>query len=176
VPSYTDALILFANKELQVLGLSGLTRFGPATDPGYQIGVYNRYAAGMEDALFNLNLESIRSHLPMVLALILAMPVPFRRRLKAAAIGVPLMLIIDSNACIIIMSWSYIFLPDHHKFTPFSDSSVRDGVVNFLYFFYGGFGVGVVPIIVWALSSIRSRDLRKIAGSLQQQPTDQRKG
>ena len=176
VPAYIDVLIPFANKELQILGLSELTRFGPATDPSYHIGVYNRYAAGMEDALFNLNLESIRSHLPMVLALILAMPVAFRRRLKAAAIGVPLMLIIDSNACIVIMSWSYIFLADQHRFTPFSNWPLRDGVTNFLYYFYGGFGAEVVPIIVWALSSIRSQDLRKIGGSLQQQHTDQRKG
>ena len=163
VPSYINAMIPFANKELQVLGLSKLTRLGPTTDPRFQIGVYNRYAANMEDALFNINLESIRSHLPMVIALVLAMPLAFTRRLKAAAIGIAAMFFIDSNACIVIMSWSYMFLPDQHKFTPFSNIPLRDSTVKFLYYFYAGFGGEVVPIIVWAIASLRRNELHKFA-------------
>ena len=160
VPSYVDALIPFANKELQVLGLSSLTRLGPSTDARYQIGVYNRDAAKMEDALFNINLESIRSHLPMVLALVCAMTMKFSRRLKAAVIGFVAIFIIDSIACILIMSWSYIFLPDQHKFTPFAYSYLRDTVVNFLYYFYAAFGGEIVPVIVWALAMIRRQDIQ----------------
>ncbi|MBI1805520.1 MAG: hypothetical protein HYR76_00550 [Ignavibacteria bacterium] len=160
IHDYMGIVTPLVNKELQILGVANITQIGPSRDPRFDVAVYHRDAAGMDDSLFDFKLESIRSHFPMLFALILAMPVSLPRKLKAVGIGILIMYIVDSLAVVIILTWSYSFLPDHHAFTPFSDSAIRDSIVSFFYNFYNAIGVGVIPIVVWAAVSLRRRDFQ----------------
>lgn len=161
VSTYVGVVTPIANKELQIMGVSDMTKLGPSLDPNFEVAVYHRDAAAMQDSLFDFKLESLRSHIPMFLALTFAIPYSFTRRLKAAIIGLIVLLLIDSTVCILIMTWSYTFLPDQHVFTPFSASPVRDSIVSFLYNFYNAIGVGFIPIIVWILAGVRRSDIEK---------------
>ena len=140
IPSYIGVVTTVANKALQVLGLIETTRLAPSELSGFDVGVYHRRAANMQATLFAFKLESIHSHFPMLLALVFAMPISLIRRLKAALIGILIICFIDSVACVNSMAWSYIFMPEQHRYTPFSDSSVRAGMVNFFYYFYNAIG------------------------------------
>ena len=150
-----------ANKELQLIGIANITRLGPSGEQTDVIGVYHRKAAQMQEVLFDFKIETVHSNFPMLLALILAMPISFMRRLKASIIGMFIMYFIDSFGCIFLMSWSYTFLPDHHKFTPFSDSAFRDGIVNFFYYFYGSIGDSVIILVIWAGLCLRKADFQR---------------
>jgi hypothetical protein len=161
VGSYVNIIMPVANKELQIIGVGNITKLGPSLDPKFEVAVYHRDAAAMQDSLFDFKLESLRSHIPMFLALTLAIPYSFTRRLKAAVIGLFILLAIDSLICVIIMTWSYTFLPDQHVFTPFSASPIRDSIINFLYNFYNAIGVGFIPIIVWVLVGVRKKDIER---------------
>jgi len=162
VRTYIEIVTPVANKELQVIGIGNITKLGPSFDPNFEVAVYHRDAANMQDSLFDFKLESLRSHIPMFLALTLAMPLAMTRRLKAMAVGLVILILIDSVVCILIMAWSYTFLPDHHTFSPFSSSAFRDGVINFLYNFYNAIGVGFIPIVVWILAGVRKKDLENV--------------
>lgn len=164
LPPYISIVSGLSNEELHVLGIENITKLGPSLDPNSEVAVYHRDAADMQDSLFDFKLESLRSHIPMILALVFAMPLPFRRRLKSAGVALFIMLLIDSIACIVVMTWSYTFLPEHHQWTPFSSSQLRDSVISFLYHFYNAIGVGFVPLIVWILVIVRRRDLETWLG------------
>ena len=142
-----------------------MTKLGPSFDPNSEVAVYHRDAADMQDSLFDFKLESLRSHIPMVLALVFAMPLPFQRRLKSAGASLLILCLVDSLACIVVMTWSYTFLPEHHQWTPFSDSALRDSVISYLYDFYNAIGVGFVPVFVWILVAVRKRDFEKLSGN-----------
>ena len=161
VASYMSVVTPIANKELQVLGVAGITWMGPSQDPSFEVAVYHRDAAGDRDSLFDFKLESIRSHFPMLLALVFAMPLPWKRKIKAALFGMLVICVVDSLACVVILIWSYTFLPDHTVFTPFSHSTFRDSIVSFLYSFYNAIGVGVIPIVVWAAVTLRKEDVKR---------------
>lgn len=162
---YIGVVTALSNRELHVLGIETITKLGPSLDPNSGVAVYHRDAADMQDSLFDFKLESLRSHIPMLLALVFAMPLPFHRRLKSAGVALLMMCLIDSLACIVVMTWSYTFLPEHHQWTPFSNSQLRDSVISFLYDFYNAIGVGFVPLIVWILVSVRKRDLETLVGN-----------
>jgi len=159
---YTVAVTTIANEELHILGLDKLTRLGPSLNPAFEIAVYHRDAADMQDSLFDFKLESLRSHVPMLVALILAMPLALKRKLKSLVLGLFILLVLDSLVSIIVMTWSYTFLPDQHTFTPFKDSTFRNAIISFLYDFYNAIGVGFFPIIIWILVSVRKRDVSKL--------------
>ena len=151
-----------ANEELHILGLDKTTKLGPSLDPAYEIAVYHRDAADMQDSLFDFKQEALRSHAPMLFALILAMPITPKRKIKAFVISILLLILIDSVASIVVMTWSYTFLPDHHVFTPFKDSPFRNAIISFLYDFYNAIGVGVIPIIIWIVTSVRRQDIGRL--------------
>lgn len=161
VPTYVDIITPIANKELQILGIASITKMGPSLDQGFEVAVYHREAAKMQDSLFDFKLESIHSHFPMLIALILTTPIAWRRKIKPLLIAISIIIIIDSLACVNILVWSYTFLPDHNKFTPFSVSPLRDALVNFFYNFYNGMGVHVIPITIWVLVCAWKVDYQK---------------
>ncbi len=161
VTSYMSVVTPIANKELQVLGVADITWMGPSQNPSFEVAVYHRDAAGDRDSLFDFKLESIRSHFPMLLALVLAMPLLWKRKIKAALFGMLVICVLDSLACVVILIWSYTFLPDHAVFTPFSHSAFRDGIVSFVYSFYNAIGVGIIPIVVWAVVTLRREDVSR---------------
>jgi hypothetical protein len=150
-----------ANKELQLLGIVNITRLGYLGDQGYMIGVYHRKTAHMQEELFDFKKETSRSNFPMLLALIFAMPISFKRRLKASIIGMCIMFFIESLGCILAMTWGYTFLPEYHKFTPFSDSAFRDAIVNFFFGFYDTTGDSVIILVIWAGLCLRMADFQR---------------
>jgi len=162
VRPYTTIITTIANEELHILGLDKTTRLGPSLDPAFEIAVYHKDAAAMQDSLFDFKLETLRSHMPMLLALILAMPIAFKRRIKALALGIVMLALVDSVVSIVIMTWSYTFLHDQHVFSPFKDSTFRNAVISFLYDFYNAIGVGFFPIIIWILVCVRKRDVSRL--------------
>lgn len=162
LPKYVAAVTPVSNLELRALGVANTTRLGPSRDPRYEVAVYHREAAGMSDSLFDFKIEAFRSHVPMLLALIFATPIRLWRRIKAAAVSLGCMYLIDSLVCVLIMIWSYTFLPDQHEWTPFAASPVRDAIVGTLYSMYNSVGVVFVPLILWIATSIRKEDLRGI--------------
>ncbi|MBI1804249.1 MAG: hypothetical protein HY033_05615 [Ignavibacteriae bacterium] len=162
VPPYTGIVTAIANEELHIVGLENVTKLGPSLDPAYEIAVYHRDAADMQDSLFDFKLESLRSHMPMLLALVLAMPIALKRKIKAVLMGVSFLIVIDSLASVVVMTWSYTFLPDQHTFSPFKDSAFRNSIVSFLYDFYNAIGVGFIPIIIWILVSVRKKDVSRL--------------
>ncbi|MDI6766045.1 MAG: hypothetical protein QME52_04395 [Bacteroidota bacterium] len=166
VPTYVGIITPISNKELQILGIASITKMGPSLDQGFEVAVYHREAAKMQDSLFDFKLESIHSHFPMLMALILATPIAWRTKIKPLLIAILIIIIIDSLACLNILIWSYTFLPDHNKFTPFSVSPLRDALVNFFYNFYNGMGVHVIPITVWILVCAWKVRLRRIKNTL----------
>ena len=155
VPYYTSVITSVTNEELHILGLDAITRTGPSLDPKYDIAVYNRDAAAMQDSLFDFKLESLRSILPMFLALTAAMPFSWNKKLRTMIPGILLLLLIESLGCLLVVSWSYIFLPDHHIFSPFHSFPLRDSIVGFLYGFYNSVGIEFFPILIWIIFSFR---------------------
>jgi hypothetical protein len=163
-PPYTAIITSFANEELHVLDIDAITRTGPSLDPKYDIAVYHRDAADMQDSLFDFRLESIRSTIPILLALIIAMPVPWKRKIKPLIAGSIAVIIMESMACVMIMIWSYTFLPDQNKFSPFHASPIRNSIIGYFYDFYNSMGVGFFPVIIWIIVCVRKDLIRRLFG------------
>jgi len=161
IPTYLIVVTSLANKELQVIGIVKVTRLGPTSGQDDAVGVYHRAAAEMQEVLFDFRIETVHSSLPMLLSLILPVSMTIRRKLKVALIGALLLCFIDSLGCILVMTWSYTFLPDHHHYTPFSNSAFRDSVVNFLYYFYSSIGDSVLVLVIWVSFCWKSAEIGK---------------
>ncbi len=154
-------VIPLANTELQILGIKNVTRFGPTTHIIDGVGVYHREIDQMQNVFFDLKIETVHSNLPMLFSLILAVPITFRRKIKALVKGVLLLYFIDSLDLTLLMTWVYLFLQDFQKFSPFSNSALRDSIVNFFYYFYALIGNSVIVLIIWASLCLRKADFQK---------------
>jgi len=58
--TYIGIVTPLANKELQIIGIVNITKLGPSENPNFEIAVYHRDAADMQDSLFDFTLESLR--------------------------------------------------------------------------------------------------------------------
>ncbi len=151
-----------ANGALHLAEIDAITWLGPSANAEYDIAVFHRDAAGRRDSLFDFRVESLHTDLPLIVALIMAMPFRWKRRLRALAWGVVITILIESSVCLVVMIWSYTFLPDHHVFSPFQSAPTRDAVVDFLYRWYSGAGIGVLPVLTWIAVAIRKKDVGMI--------------
>ncbi len=161
IPTYLQMIMGLANKELQIVGVGNITRFGTSVDEPNGIGVYHQKAAQMQAVLFDIKIETIHSSIPMLFSLIIATTISIQRKLKASFFGFIIVLFIDSFECILFMTWAYTFLPEHHIYTPYSDSALRDGIVNFFYYFYASIGSSVSIPIIWVLLCLRKGDFQR---------------
>jgi hypothetical protein len=159
IRSYTVVPASVGNRILHLTGTDHVTSLGASSDPAYDIAVFHRDAAGTSDSLFDFRIEALRTDIPMVLALILAMPLPWRRRLIALLFGVLVIIGAESVAAVLVMTRSYLFLPDHQKFSPFHFGNILPPIIDFLYKAYNEFGPAVIPILTWMVVSVRSHDL-----------------
>lgn len=162
IPFYSLIVTSVTNEELHILGLDAITKTGPSFDPKFDIAVYHRDAAEMQDSLFDFKLESLRSIMPMLLALLLAMPVNWKKKIKPIIPGTILVILVESLGCLLILSWSYIFLPDHNKFSPFHTSHYRESIIGFFYEFYNSVGIEFFPILIWIIVSVRKDTIRHL--------------
>jgi len=156
VKPYLVPVTKLANQYLKVLGVGETTWVAPSANALYDVGVFHVRAAGGSDSLFDFKLESLWVQLPFLLSLIFGMRHSFGRlavEVTAACISVALL---DSLACLGTVYWSYQFLPDHHSFSPFQFHPFLDPAVNFLFSWYHSIGIGLIPIVLWLLFSVRN--------------------
>ncbi len=148
-----------ANGALHLAEIDDITWLGRSANPEYDVAVFHRDAAGERDSLFDFRVESLHTDLPLIVALIAATPFRWKRRLKSLAWGVIITILTESAVCIVVMIWSYTFLPDHHVFSPFQSAPTRNAIIDFLYRWYSGAGIGVLPVLTWIAVCIRKKDI-----------------
>ncbi len=159
VRQYAAVPASIANRGLHLAEIDRITWLGASGNPEYDIAVFHRDAAGTSDSLFDFRMASLHTDLPMIVAFILAMPYRWKRRLRALGGGIIITILFESCASLLVMVWSYTFLPDHHVFSPFQLSASAAAFLDFLYRWYNGAGIGVVPILTWVTVCIRKKDL-----------------
>ncbi len=159
VGPYTVLPAAAGNRILHLGGIDTVTSIGRSASPEYDIAVFHRDAAGTADSLFDFRIQSLRTDIPMLVALVLAMPLPWSRRVIALLFGAVLVILAESFAATLVMTWSYLTLPDHQNFSPFHYGRAATVCVDYLYKAYNEFGPALVPIVAWLIVAVRLKDL-----------------